>query len=386
MRVGIALLVAAVLGAAPANAAVLYSIKDLGTLGGSTSLAGGINASGWVAGASSLAGDTTQHAFLYDGSKMKDLGTLGGSNSEAYGINASGQVTGWSELPGDQVRHAFLYDGAKMIDLGAVGGINSEGRGINASGQVAGYSYTELPGGPEYRPFYWGSDPHAFLYDGKTMVDLRTIGGAGDYSVGMGINDSGHVTGWSYSVGDPEQYAFVYDGTKMVDLLPNSYNVGYGINNLGQVTGWGYPNSFLFDGTKIIAIGALYWDGANSEGHGINNLGQVVGFGYDCAETYTYCVGEDAFLYDGSSMFDLNSLIDPRSNWSITDATGINDAGQIAGWSGDLYSGVGHALLLTPLSTSAVPEPAAWAMMIAGFGMIGGLARRKPISGAPSNT
>lgn len=154
MRVGIALLVAAVLGAAPANAAVLYSIKDLGTLGGSTSLAGGINASGWVAGASSLAGDTAQHAFLYD----------------------------------------------------------------------------------------------------------------------------------------------------------------------------------------------------------------------------------------GSSMFDLNSLIDPRSNWSITDATGINDAGQIAGWSGDLYSGVGHALFLTPLSTSAVPEPAAWAMMIVGFGMIGGLARRKPISGAPSNT
>jgi len=127
--------------------------------------------------------------------------------------------------------------------------------------------------------------------------------------------------------------------------------------------------------------GSRHVGGSTSLAGGINASGWVAGASSLAGDT-----AQHAFLYDGSSMFDLNSLIDPRSNWSITDATGINDAGQIAGWSGDLYSGVGHALFLTPLSTSAVPEPAAWAMMIVGFGMIGGLARRKPISGAPSNT
>ena len=51
-------------------------------------------------------------------------------------------------------------------------------------------------------------------------------------------------------------------------------------------------------------------------------------------------------------MHDLTSLIDPGSGWIITDATGINDAGQIAA------TGCGppgcHALLLTPVKTTVV--------------------------------
>src|SRR2546429_137324 len=66
-----------------------YSITDLGTLGGVSNVANGINSSGHVVGRSN------DHAFLWDSvNRIQDLGTLGGFQSEAFGINASDHVVG----------------------------------------------------------------------------------------------------------------------------------------------------------------------------------------------------------------------------------------------------------------------------------------------------
>lgn len=109
----------------------VYSLTDLGTLGGTRSRGLDINACGQVTGISSLKGDTIEHAFLYSHGKMTDLGTLGGSNSYGQGINDRGQVAGQSET-GDGVFHAFLHSHGTMIDLGTLGGIGSDGEGIRA--------------------------------------------------------------------------------------------------------------------------------------------------------------------------------------------------------------------------------------------------------------
>jgi probable HAF family extracellular repeat protein len=69
-----------------------YLITSLGTLGGATSGAAGINNLGQVVGNSTTAAGYT-HAFLYtNGHGMTDLGTLGGTYSIATGVNNAGQV------------------------------------------------------------------------------------------------------------------------------------------------------------------------------------------------------------------------------------------------------------------------------------------------------
>ena len=63
---------------------------DLGTLGGSTSLAFGVNDAGQVVGAAATAGNLASHAFLYSRGRMTDVGTLGGHISVAWAINELG--------------------------------------------------------------------------------------------------------------------------------------------------------------------------------------------------------------------------------------------------------------------------------------------------------
>ena len=70
----------------------------------------------WGVGLMGLSAGAAAQAY-----SVLDLGTLGGSSSWAYGINASGQVAGYSERTG--YRHAFITgaNGKGMTDLGTLG-------------------------------------------------------------------------------------------------------------------------------------------------------------------------------------------------------------------------------------------------------------------------
>src|SRR5689334_6854407 len=75
-----------------------YTVTDLGTLGGTFSVAFAINNKGQIAGTATLPNDTAARAFLWRRGVMKDLGTLGGPNSTGmFPLNESGEVPGASE-------------------------------------------------------------------------------------------------------------------------------------------------------------------------------------------------------------------------------------------------------------------------------------------------
>jgi probable HAF family extracellular repeat protein len=331
--------------------ATLYTIVDIGALGGADSSLGfGINASGQVTGFfRKQSAGIIEHAFVTNAATtvMTDIGTLGGRFSEGMGINASGQVTG-NASTSSNMTHAFVTDAthAVMTDLGTLGGCNSYGLSVNAIGQVAGSSQVVC-----------GEGFHAFVTNTAhtVMTDLGTLGGT--ESRGMGINAIGQVTGDSYTLGNKDIHAFVTDATHtvMIDLgtLGGRGSYGIGINDNGQVTGWaetstGGAHAFLTNAahTVMTDLGSL---GGSSQGHAVNAKGQVTGFSFLAGESVRH-----AFVTDGGNMLDLNALlVSNDAGWLLRDGNGINDAGQISGTG--LINGQDHAFLLTPVSS--VPSP-----------------------------
>jgi len=155
-----------------ANHAVMWSgpsntIQDLGTLGGTSSQAVDINASGQVIGTSQIVGDAATHAFLwFPGAGMQDLNTmLGASITDVVEINDAGQIIGAYTTVGQS--HAFLYTpGSGLLDLGTLGGTSSAPTGLNNLGDVVGMSAIT------------GGTMHAFLWTKLGgMEDITAITG-----------------------------------------------------------------------------------------------------------------------------------------------------------------------------------------------------------------
>ena len=365
--------------AEPQTTTPKMQVQDLGTLGGSSSIARGINSSGKVVGYSyTSAGE--QHAFLYDGSaatpKMQDLGTLGGSSSYATGINDSGKVVGYSYTSAGEP-HGFLYDRTNgMKDLNDLISANSgetiyEATAINSDGKIAATGFKPFDMDPNFcgQENYSGGMYFAAVLTPATTATPTTYGvqelgtlGA-DYSEAAGINDSGQVVGVSWT-SSCSYHAFLYDEgatPKMQDLgaLGADYSHATSINDSGQVVGTSFRSSFagscsndclrafLYDASattpKMQDLGTL---GGDSRAWGINDSGQVVG------NSYVWGSGDHGFLKEsGQPMIDLNTLIPADSGWTIHDARAINSKGQIAAI-GYKAGGQGHAVLLTPTSDS----------------------------------
>jgi probable HAF family extracellular repeat protein len=308
-----------------------YTATDLGTLGGTQSVAEAMNISGQVVGYSYLSGGQVYHAFLYSAGTMTDLGVIsstfatGPLFSQAFGINASGQAVGWSQSsasPGDQL--AFLYSNGAMTNLGTLGGYYSHAYGINAGGQVVGWSDLLNSTDPK---------PHAFLYSGGTMSDLGTIGIG---SAAVAINDGGQLVGTAASVG------FLYSAGVVTNLgtLGGSMSTANAINSYGQVVGVASVNSttahaFLYKFGHMSDLGSL--GGTMSIADSINVNGQVVG------AAQTPVGAEHAFLYCGGPAVDLNNFVTISNGAVLIEAVAVNDSGQIAANGSD-----GHAYLLTP--------------------------------------
>jgi probable HAF family extracellular repeat protein len=101
-----------------------------------------INASGIVVGAKLQALGGARHAFRHTGSDFEDLGTLGGTNSVARDINADGVIVGEAQLA-DGSFHAFRYTAGTMVDLNTLLPASSgwellSANAINNRGEIVG--------------------------------------------------------------------------------------------------------------------------------------------------------------------------------------------------------------------------------------------------------
>ena len=82
------------------------------------------------------------------------------------------------------------------------------------------------------------------------------------------------------------------------------------------------PGTSAKEGT-FTDLGTL--GGPTARANGINNVGQIVG-----VSRFQPQYGDHGFIWQRGVITDLNSLLDPRSGWTIIQAHEINDSGQIA--------------------------------------------------------
>ena len=96
-------------------------MKNIGGLGGHSTIPRGFNNRGEIVGSSNLKNDPPfPHAFLWNGHSVRDLGTLGGEWSTANFITDNGLITGFSEtvVGKHALGHPYLWRDGHMIDLG----------------------------------------------------------------------------------------------------------------------------------------------------------------------------------------------------------------------------------------------------------------------------
>jgi probable HAF family extracellular repeat protein len=346
---------------------VHYALKLLGTLGGSCSIAQGINNRGQVVGAACLAGDVGFHAFRWQHGVMTDLGSLqGGPFSITYtNPNERGEVSGASNTqtpdPNGEdfcfsftnlICLGFLWRDGMMEALPTLGGNNSYAYQLNDHDQVVGVAENTTQD-PTCTAFNLEAKP--VVWHNGTIQELPTIPGDPD-GWGYGINDQGQIVGFTGAcnalVPATSLHAVLWPNgpnggvMDLGNLGGSTWNIAFYINDRGQVVGqsgvtdpqvW---HAFLWTRAKGMKdLGTLpgdTWSWANN----INNKGQAVGTSFP--ET-----GSRAFIWQNGVMTDLNTLIPPDSPMYLLEAFGINDRGQIAGF-GQLSNGELRGYLLDP--------------------------------------
>ena len=135
-------------------------------------------------------------------------------------------------------------------------------------------------------------------------------------------------------------------------ILASALSIGLGFvfPVSAQVT-----HAYIVDsnGKGLIDLGTP--GGGYSYARGISDAGQVVGWSDTAAhDLHAFITGPN-----GAGMTDLNSLVSVPGVTALTYAMGINNLGQVAA--------IG----------SLIPEPETYAMLLAGLGLLGFIARRR---------
>ena len=359
------------LTAALPAAATTYTISEL--LGAQRSAytsftTSGINEQGQIVGHGFLSGAVTE-ALVWDGGTAQRIHPIGAISSVARGINESGLIIGTATYDGGVTR-AFTYDLA-TAQFSDPFGAGSMGYGINDSGQLVG----SLGNAPVFYDPVAGVSTYA-LPSGTAKASFRAITNSGTI---IATRDSGD--------GHRDVVALSNAGAVLpltsIDLVRNLDFVA--ANNNGQYSAnFTFPGSPFFinfvgvfnaDGSPNPAgLGRLPFDDANYGG-AFNDALDFVGESYS-ENRYGGLYGDAIITTISGGTVQLSSLVTNLGSAFLQQGALINNAGTIVAF-GYLDNRRATFVLTPDVITGSVPEPGTWVMLLAGFGLVGAMLRRR---------
>jgi uncharacterized membrane protein len=274
-----------------------------------------------------------------------------------------------SQIAGSAGGSVVLYDHGRATRLDPPSGNGFGVSGLNNAGHVAGFNGSE-------------ENAEQYFYDGHTTrpMGLWQKLGIPPYDVEIyDLNNHDDALGSYLDRNTNKRVGFTWrDG--VMTLLPQfeGDESATAINDAGHTAGnirsasIEYRPVLFRDGTAVDLLGSAPGQGQASD---LNDRDWVVGSLFNAPSGPS-----SGFLYRDGQIYDLNELLVARDarHWSLAGALRINDAGQILVTGSDRNdSRFRMQALITP-----VPEAQTWILMLAGLGLLGGVAcsRCKPNS------
>ena len=297
-----------------------YLYKDLGTAGTYKNIMPtGINNNGDIVG-SACDEQSRFVAFRYTGAGGISLIPSPGPAHSAwgYGINSAGTIVGMCDRNGSVLHEFYDQVGFSAVDPDADFSRDSAAIAINDSGYVVG---TE--GGQPFLGNYQG-----WIYPLGATLGAKFLPTGLNGNLDVVGNDVWGGSVWNFWTGTRTYLGFA---------LGTWSNHASAINKTGVVAGQVGSQGFLYTpGTPVTLFGA----GVATVG-GLNANGDVVGC-TTAGHAFVYLKKTNQFV-------DLNTAVSPKvSNvWTLVNASGINDSGQICGQARRLAvpaDGLGNAM------------------------------------------
>lgn len=324
------------------NISLNYDLILLKSLGGPYSRAYAVSNTGIIVGSSQPSTELGEQAVYWLQGEIYELGTLGGSSSIALGVNDNGYAVGVSFTENNAVLHATLWDGTSVLDLGAdLIGKTSVAYDINNHGYIVGNSFVE------------GSLAEATAWHWEHEIDITRMQGGGTFSSVNAINDQGYFVGNGNSGEHVIRSAFVWPlGSTPIDIGSWSSDVtesfAKGINEHNVIAGTSYPLgedyaiATVWYGQSMIFLSKLP-DSITSVAYGINNNNDVVGVSYFANQE------RGATAWKEGHALNLNNCVPPNikaQGWHLDVAQANNDLGWIVGAAINQLTGEIKAFLL----------------------------------------
>ncbi len=247
------------------------------------------------------------------------------------GLNDEGAVVGLYWCSGWEHKEAFVW----TAEEGFVTLERPEGVSSAKAVDINDHSDRQIVGTVDIS----GLGTRAFLIDGQEWIIIPPPGG-GTFSSVAALNNKRQVIG-STADGTPYSKAYIWEDGVMTIIEPTfgPRSAGRAIDEAGVVVGWmgtsiGIDShAFLWDDKRVIDLGVIP-GGFTGSANVVNSRAQIA-IGGNFNEDHPLGFISGGFFWDAGQWTDVGML----PGYDSMALTGLNDAGQIVGWSRDIQAG-----------------------------------------------